>query len=204
MSRSGFSWKGGFSLAEEDVSRRTVALIVNSGKLTARTLALALRAAGRQIEKERQAHQQPHGKQSVKKLIGHGANTSCLPVEAPKDFDRVARKWKVDYAFYKTSEGKHLLFFKSGQADAITTCFSEYSRRVLKKSHSRQRPMMEQLKQATERARQQPHRDNGAPAKSADFVGRGATTERADFDGEAVEGAERSLRRRLEVAHEDR
>lgn len=127
--------------------------------MTARTLALALRAAGRQIEKERQAHQQPHGKQSVKKLIGHGANTSCLPVEAPKDFDRVARKWKVDYAFYKTSEGKHLLFFKSGQADAITTCFSEYSRRVPKKSHSRQRPMMEQLKQATERARQQPHRE---------------------------------------------
>lgn len=79
-------------------------------------------------------------------------------MEAPKDFDRVARKWKVDYAFYKTSEGKHLLFFKSGQADAITTCFSEYSRRVLKKSHSRQRPMMEQLKHAEEQVRQQPQR----------------------------------------------
>lgn len=132
---------------------------MNGGKLTARTLGRALQAAGRKIQEERRAHQQPHGKQSVKKLMAHGAATSSLPVEAPKDFDRVARRWNVDYAFYKTAEGKHLLFFKSGQADAITACFSEYSRRVLKKSHSRQAPIMEQLQRATERVRQQPHRE---------------------------------------------
>lgn len=94
--------------------------------------------------------------------MGHGAATSSLPVEAPKDFDRVARRWNVDYAFYKTAEGKHLLFFKSGQADAITACFSEYSRRVLKKSHSRREPIMEQLKRATERVRQQPRQQERA------------------------------------------
>ena len=38
--------------------------------------------------------------------------------------------------------------------------------------------------------------DNGVPAKSNDFVGRGGATERADFGGEADEGAERSLQRR--------
>lgn len=91
--------------------------------------------------------------------MGHGAATSSLPVETPKDFDRVARRWNVDYAFYKTAEGKHLLFFKSGQADAITACFSEYSRRVLKKSHSGCVPIMEQLKRATEQMRRQPHRE---------------------------------------------
>ena len=36
----------------------------------------------------------------------------------------------------------------------------------------------------------------GNPAKSADFVGRGAATERADFGGNAAEEAERSLWRR--------
>ena len=36
----------------------------------------------------------------------------------------------------------------------------------------------------------------GNPAKSADFVGRGAATERADFGGSAAEEAERSLWRR--------
>ena len=72
----------------------------------------------------------------------------------------MARKWNVDYAFYKTDEGKHLLFFKSGQADAITACFSEYSRLVLNKSKDRPTPILEQLKRATERVRQQPQREH--------------------------------------------
>ena len=28
--------------------------------------------------------------------------------------------------FYKTGPDKYLLFFKAGQADAMTACFSEY------------------------------------------------------------------------------
>lgn len=141
---------------------------MNESKLTARTMACALQVAERKMRQEYQAHQQPHGKQSVKKLLGHGAATSSLPVESPKDFDRVARKWKVDYAFYKTGDGKHLLFFKSGQADAITACFSEYSRRVLQKSRSRQEPVMEQLRRASERVRQQPKREREREAVRED------------------------------------
>ena len=38
--------------------------------------------------------------------------------------------------------------------------------------------------------------DNRAPLKSADFMGRGGATERADFGGVAPEEAERSLQRR--------
>lgn len=133
-----------------------MALIVNGGKLTARTLARALQTAGRKIQKERQAHKLPHGRQSVKKLMGHGAATSSIPIDAPWQFDKVAHRWNVDYAFYKTGPNKYLLFFKSGQADAITACFSEYSRRVLNKSHTRRRPVMEQLKQAGEQVRWQP------------------------------------------------
>ena len=122
-------------MIDEDVSRRTIALSMRTGKLTARVLAYALRAAGRKIQKERRAHQTPHGRQSVKKLMAHGAATNSIELTgAPKEFDRVARKWNVDYAFYKTGPDKYLLFFKSGQADAITACFSEYSRRVLDKA----------------------------------------------------------------------
>ena len=56
-------------VGDEDVSRRTIALSIRTGKLTARVLASALRAAGRKIQKERRARQTPHGRQSVKKLI---------------------------------------------------------------------------------------------------------------------------------------
>ena len=43
--------------------------------------------------------------------MGHGAATNSIEVESPKDFDRVARRWNVDYAFYKN--------YLSIQCDAI-------------------------------------------------------------------------------------
>ena len=71
----------------------------------------------------------------------------------------MARKWNVDYAFYKTGPDKYLLFFKSGQADTITACFSEYSRKVLNKSKSRRIPIREQLKQAADQlAKEKPRK----------------------------------------------
>ena len=53
-------------------------------------------------------------------------------------------------AFYKTGPDKYLLFFKAGQADAMTACFSEYSRKVLSKAKSNRVPIREQLKQAAD------------------------------------------------------
>ena len=144
-------------MIDEDVSRRTIALSIRTGKLTARALAYALQAAGRKIQKERRAHQTPHGRQSVKKLMGHGAATNSIELSGDtKAFDRVARKWNVDYAFYKTGPDKYLLFFKSGQADAVTACFGEYSRRVLNKAKSDRVPIREQLKRAAAEILRQP------------------------------------------------
>ena len=124
---------------------------MKASKLTARSLAYALRAVGRKIAKEYQASKTPHGKQSVKNLMAHGVATNSIELSGDtKTFDRVARKWNVDYAFYKAGPDKYLLFFKSGQADAITACFSEYSKKVLNKSKSRRTPIREQLKQGAD------------------------------------------------------
>ena len=166
-----FSRKGGIRLIDEDVSRRTIAVSIKATKLTGRVLAQACLAVGRKIKKAHRARQTPHGKQTVRQLgkqtvrqlMGHGAATNSIEVESPKDFDRVARRWNVDYAFYKTGPDKYLLFFKSGQADAITACFSEYSRRVLKRSKSQRVPIREQLKRAAaELARQPSHKKERA------------------------------------------
>ena len=65
----------------------------------------------------------------------------------------------MDYAFYKAGPDKYLLFFKSGQADAIPACFSEYSKKVLNKSKSRRTPIREQLKQGADQlAKDKPHK----------------------------------------------
>ena len=132
---------------------------MKASKLTARGLAYVLRAIGRKIDKHHRAKQTPHGKQSVKKLMAHGASASSIELSGDtKLFDRVARKWNVDYAFYKTGPDKYLLFFKAGQADAMTACFSEYSKRLLKRTKSDKLPIREQLKRAAAALARQPAR----------------------------------------------
>ena len=140
---------------EEDVTRRTVALSVSVAKLTARTLARALTAASRQIKKGHQNAQTPQGRQTVKKLMNHGVNTNSIPLDGDtRLFDRVARKYNVDYSFHKTGPKKYLLFFKAGQADAITQCFADYSKRVMQKKQKQS--IRGQIGQINEQIRQRP------------------------------------------------
>ena len=112
---------------------------------------------GRKIRKAYRGRQVPHGKQSVRKLMAHGTATNSIELSGDaKSFDRVARKWNVDYAFYKVGPKQYRLFFKAGQADAITDCFSEYTQKRMKKEH---RPsVLKRLGRANEAAaRQRPH-----------------------------------------------
>lgn len=94
--------------------------------------------------------------------MAHGTATSSIDLSGDtKLFDRVARKWNVDYAFYKTGPDKYLLFFKSGQADAMTACFSEYSQKVLNKSKTRQPTIPEQMKRAEKQlAKEKPQKEH--------------------------------------------
>ncbi len=80
------------------MSRQTIAVSVKASKLTARALAYVVAAVGWKIAKEHRKAQTPHGKQSVRKLMGHGGDTNAIEVDTPKLFDKVARKWGVDYA----------------------------------------------------------------------------------------------------------
>jgi len=142
---------------QEDVERRTVALSVNASKLTGRILAKAITALLRKIQKEHHKAQTPQGKQSVKKLMNHGVTTNSLPLDGEtRLFDQVARKYNVDYAFYKTGPNKHLLFFKSGQADAITACFSEYTKLMMNRAKSKRPSIVQTIKDFADKARSKP------------------------------------------------
>jgi hypothetical protein len=140
---------------QEDIDNRTVALSVKASKLTARALAAILSAAARQIKKARDKAQTPQGRQSVKKLMNHRAAVNTIPLDGDtRLFDKVARKWNVDYSFHKTGPQKYLLLFKSGQADAITAAFSEYSKLVVARAKDKRVPLREQLERFTERTRE--------------------------------------------------
>lgn len=97
----------------------------------------------------------PQGRQSVKKLMNHYGGKSAMPyVGAPKDFDRIAKEFHVDYAFHKVSPGHYLLFFKANQADAITAAFQKYSAKVLNKEQDKA-SILGQLRKFTEQIRTQ-------------------------------------------------
>ena len=140
-------------MIDEEISRSTIAISVRASKLTARGLAYALGEAAKKICKS----QAPQGKQTVKQLLRHGGEASAIDLPGrAKDFDRVARRWGVDYAIKRVEKGKYLLFFKAKQTDAITGCFSEYSRRMMNRGRDRRVPLREQLKRAQELVRNQP------------------------------------------------
>ena len=123
---------------QEDVENKTLAISVSAAKLTGRVLAKVLIMAAHKIQQEYKESQTPHGRQSVKKLMNHSVATNSIPLDGnTKLFDEVAKKYNVDYAFHKTGPNKYLLFFKAGQADAITACFSEYSNRVMARGAGR-------------------------------------------------------------------
>jgi hypothetical protein len=139
---------------QEQIDRESIAITVKATKLTARTLEKALMAVLKKLRQK--THELPHGKQSVKSLMKHNVSTNTIPIDGDKGlFERVARKWNVDYAFHKTGQDKYLLLFKSGQSDAITAAFAEYTKRVVKRDKDKRAPMKEQMAKAAERVKQE-------------------------------------------------
>ena len=119
---------------QEEVENRTVTLVISSAKLTGRVLKAAIIKflASRKAQKQGKAEKKPTGKQTVKQLVGQNQGVSNIEVTESniKGFDRVARKYGVDYAIKKDKSGeipKYLVFFKARDADALTAAFTEYS-----------------------------------------------------------------------------
>ena len=70
------------------------------------------------------------------------ANDITAP-PAIKEFEKIARKYGVDYAVKKdrsTSPPKYLIFFKGRDADALTAAFTEYTSKKVKKAEKTERP----------------------------------------------------------------
>ena len=124
---------------QEDIQNRAVALVISTSRLTGRTLQYVLRQLAHELEKRKQNQQPelpPQGKQSLKELIGQGAGATNIEVNDSniKAFERVARKYGVDYALRKDKTAKRprwLVFFKARDADALTAAFNEFSAKVM-------------------------------------------------------------------------
>ena len=124
---------------QEEVEQRTVALTVNTFKLTGRVLKAAIsKYLDYRKEKARDGPVKPCGKQTVKQLIGQNQGVSTIESNDPeiKNFEKIATKYGVDYAVKKVKtdvKPKYVIFFKARDADALTQAFTEYSRKTVEK-----------------------------------------------------------------------
>ena len=92
---------------QEEVENRTLTLVVSGSKFTGRLLKAAItkylahrKEKKLQKQKSRDAPVIPHGKQTVKQLIGQNQGVSNIEITDPsiKEFEKIARKYGVDYA----------------------------------------------------------------------------------------------------------
>ena len=108
-------------------------MAINGTKLTGRVFkaAIAKYLAHRGAVKA-QKDVIPHGKQTVKQLVGQNQGVSNVELTDPsiRAFERIARKYGVDYAVKRDRANdppRFLIFFKSRDADALTAAMKEYA-----------------------------------------------------------------------------
>ena len=143
---------------QEEVEHKTISLMISATKLSGRVLKAAITKLLAQLQAEKQHRQQKgpvvhHGKQTVKQLTGQDQGSSTMETTnlRVRSFDRVARKYGVDYAITKDQNvmpPKYTVFFKAKDADALTSAFEEFTNRKLK---TKEKPsVLEQLNKLKE------------------------------------------------------
>ena len=150
---------------QEEIEQKTMTLSINATKFSGRVLKAAItkylahRSAKKHERQREKTDVIPHGKQKVKELIGQNAGVANVDVkdEDLKGFERIARKYGVDYAVKRVKgQDKYLVFFKARDADALTAAFNEYSAKVM--NRSRKPSVLKQLRSIASKIAELPGR----------------------------------------------
>ena len=127
---------------QEEVDQRVVVMIENCSKLTASELRRALEKVLADIKAARsqklpKQEKEAHGQMTVKELAEKDKGMQSIEVndDTIGAFNRVARKYGIDFAPFKVKgENKYMVFFKAPDADAMTAAFTEYTQKQVKKA----------------------------------------------------------------------
>ena len=138
---------------QEEVENKTVNLAVSTSKLSGRVVfkGLALLYRHHKNKQALEKNEKPTGKQSVKELIGQNQGVSSMPIgdTGLRDFQRIAKKYGVDFAVVKdktVQPARYTVFFKARDADAIGQVLQEYSAKMIKKKNQNRPSVLKALK----------------------------------------------------------
>lgn len=132
---------------QEEVENRSVNLAITTTKLTARAICSGIRkylqhrgkVKTRKASDKAEKKAEPiHGKQTVKQLIRQNQGVSSVDIAKSgiRDFERIARRYAVDFAVTKDKSvqpPRYTVFFKAKDADALTAVHKAYSAKIMKK-----------------------------------------------------------------------
>ena len=121
---------------QEEVESKVAVLIVNTGKLTEQELRKALAVMLRELKNKMDDAKYPHGKMTVKQLAAQNQGMQSIEVSDKNigSFNRIARKYGIDFAPFKAKgQDRYLVFFKAQDTDAMTAAFKEYTEKTIKK-----------------------------------------------------------------------
>ena len=143
---------------QDQMNERNCCLIIKGADLTARMLALAMRAflhGGTVAGQNLTTH---HGKQTLRQLSKSGGKLENIEIgEDIKSFEGIARKHGIDFAVKRdvsSDTPRHLVFFKSRDSVGMDLAFREYMARELRRSKEKQ-PLSKTLEQMMEKVKNQ-------------------------------------------------
>jgi hypothetical protein len=148
---------------QDELNTKVVALSIRAGSQTARVTANVLKAAIRKYmaameqAKAGSVSETYHGKQTVSQLMRQ--NTGLTNIEVTdqniKSFERVAKKYNIDFALKKdksVNPPRYLVFFKAQDVDVMTAAFKEYTAKEVVKS--KKPSIRKMLSKSLEKAKQ--------------------------------------------------
>ncbi len=148
---------------QEEIEEKSVRLAITTTKLSARTIIAGVRAYLRHRQKKQLASIDEHiqGKQSIDELVKQNQGVTSMVVgdEGLRTFERIAKKYGVDFAVMKDTSEKppvFTAFFKARDTDAMEAVVNEYSKKMVKKQ---ERPsVLAKLHKFIEIAKKQPNK----------------------------------------------
>ena len=133
---------------QEEVTQKTIALVVSATKMTSRVLAQAMQIYLQ--SRNNKSHEIPKGKQSLADLEKQNAALSNIEITNKNIgvFTRTAKKYEIDFALKKDRTKDpplYYVFFKGRDEERISMAFNEYSQKILKRKEKKS--VREELKQ---------------------------------------------------------
>lgn len=125
---------------QEEVESKTLALIVNATKFTGRILKAAIIkylaiCKERKLEKSR-TPDTSYGRVSMKKLQAEYGTMQHIEIDDKdtRQFERIARKYRVRYRVDKLADGKYQILFKSPNEETMQLAFQKYTAKKIRQA----------------------------------------------------------------------